>query len=428
MTTLPVGAAGELGVERPASARRAKDRLFMSLCLAVTTLASLILVVLVVAILVKGWGKLNWQFLTSYHSRFADQAGIKAALWGSVWVCTACTLVAVPLGVGTAIFLEEYGPKQGLARRLHEFVQLNIANLAGVPSVVYGIIGLTAFARMFGLFGPANISNYDETLRLTLKDGTVLVGTDLGGDDTALTLDVPQTGEVAVETKDIAARSSMLARSHVFTLSDGTVVEGKLASSTPKAIKVFQTGDGITEIERSKIRAHHTRNMPEIGSRESALYAHLPFGGGVLAGALTLALVVLPIVIVATREAFRAVPRSLREGAMALGSTRWQTIWGVVLPAASPGILTGAILAISRAIGEAAPILVVSGVVFIMNTPRNLMSDFSALPLQIYSWASQPQEDFMSVAAAGIVVLLVVLMVFNVAAVLLRQRLQRGTA
>lgn len=427
MTAAPVHPdAATLGVERSPVLRRAADRLFVTLCLGVTTLASLVLVVLLVAILVKAWPRLSWSFLTSYHSRFPEQAGVKAALWGSVWACAVCAVVAIPLGLGTAIFLEEYAPRARWLRRLHGFIQLNISNLAGVPSVVYGIIGLTVFARMFGLFGPANISNYDEILRLTLRDGTVLVGTSLGEDQDSVVLDVPAAGETTVAAEQIHSRSSVLARSHRLTLDDGRVVEGKLASSTPTMLRIFRQGSGVTELPRAAVRDYSTTNMIEFGPRDSAVYFHLPFGSGVLAGGLTLALVVLPIIIVSAREALRAVPPSLREGAFAVGATRWQMISRMVLPAAAPGILTGAILAISRAIGEAAPILVVSGIVFLMNTPRNLMSDFSALPLQVYSWASQPQDQFMSVAAAGIVVLLVVLMGFNVTAVILRQRLQRG--
>ena len=197
-------------------------------------------------------------------------------------------------------------------------------NLAGVPSIVYGILGLTAFARMFGAFGTS------------AEDG------------------------------------------------------------------------GFA-----------------IGNEESLLYFKLPFGSSVLAGGLTLMLVILPIVIIATQEALRSVPKSLRSGALALGATPWQTVWGITLPAAIPGIMTGAILAMSRAIGESAPLLVVGAVLFVLNAPENLMSDFAVLPLQIFNWAGRPQDEFHAIAASAIIVQLAALLAFNGIAVFIRQKLQK---
>jgi len=427
----PLVGAG-MGRERSLAGRRLADRGFLVLCLGVTSIACLVLAVLLVAIIAKGWGHLSWEFLGSYPSRFAAKSGFKAALWGSVWVCAVCAAVSVPLGVGTAVLLEEYAPKGPLLRRVHAFIQMNISNLAGVPSVVYGIIGLTAFARMFGLFGPANLSNYDDVLTLTLKDGTVLVGTSLGEDESVLVLDDIRKGEQTVAMSDVARRSESYVRTHRFVLRDATAVEGRITGSTPASIRLFTgpespgSAAGVIDVARDSIAEYHPSSMVEVGQRHRPWYFHLPFGSGVLAAGLTLMLVVLPIIVVSTREALRAVPPTLREGAMALGTTRWQMVSKMILPAAVPGIMTGAILAMSRAIGEAAPILVVSGIVFIMNTPSNLMSDFSAMPLQIYSWANMPQEEFKGVAAAGIIVMLVVLCVFNLAAVLIRQRVQRG--
>jgi phosphate transport system permease protein len=436
MTALPTNtAAGSTLAGRPRSvtSRRLADRAFLVVCLAVTSLASLVLAILLIAIFSKGWGHLGTDFLSNYPSRFAEKAGFKAALWGSVWTCIVCAAVAIPLGVGTAVLLEEYAPKQRTLRRLHEFIQLNISNLAGVPSVVYGIIGLTAFARMFGLFGPANLSNYDDILTITLKNNTTLVGTSLGEDESTIVLDDLKTGEQTINRSDIASQTAQYVRTHHFLLKDGTTVEGRLSGTTPKTIKVFNTAADrdrsatrIVEVPRAEITNYNAIAMIEVGGRDRPWYFHIPFGGGVLAAGLTLMLVVLPIVIVSTREALRSVPPSLREGAMALGATKWQTVSRMVLPAAVPGIMTGAILAMSRAIGEAAPILVVSGIVFIMNTPKSLMSDFSAMPLQIYSWANMPQDEFKQVAAAGIIVLLVVLSAFNLTAVIIRQRFQRG--
>jgi len=266
------------------------------------------------------WGFLRTDFFTEYASRFPDKAGIRAPLWGSIWVCAICGIVALPTGVATAIYLEEFAPKN----RFTNFIRLNISNLSGVPSIVYGIIGLTAFARLFNIFG-------------TSRD-------------------------------------------------------------TP----------GF-----------------ELGTPDNWFYLRVPFGAGVLAGGLTLMLVVLPIVIISSQEAIRAVPNSLRQGALAMGSTRWQMVWRMTLPASIPTIMTGAILATSRAIGEAAPLLVLGVPLFMRRTPENLMSEFTVLPLQIYRWAADPREDFRDLAAAGIIVLLVVLLSFNAIAIFIRQKLQK---
>lgn len=300
-----------------------KNAVFVGVCIGAASTSCIVLAVLLGSIGLQGWQHLSWDFLTEYASRKPEEAGMKAAIWGSIWICTICALFSLPLGVGTAIFLEEYRPRRKLDRLVHNFIELNIRNLAGVPSIVYGILGLTAFVQMFGLFGNLN--------------------------EPAFTF-----GEV----RDW----------------------------------------------------YHFR---------------LPFGRGTLAGGLTLMLVILPIVIISSQEALRAVPRSLREGALALGATRWQTIRRMVLPNAIPGIMTGSILAMSRAIGEAAPILVIAGIVFIRFTPQNLMDDFTAMPLQIYDWAGRPQADFHMVAATGIIILLAILLSFNALAVLIRQKFQK---
>ncbi|MHC5113625.1 MAG: phosphate ABC transporter permease PstA [Planctomycetota bacterium] len=262
-------------------------------------------------------------FVTAAPSRKPEKAGIGPALVGTIWICAVCAIFALPLGVGTAIFLEEYPPRNRFLRAIHGFVQLNITNLAGVPSIVYGIIGLTAFVQMFGVFGNLNAP--------------------------------------------------------MFT----------------------------------------------IGTPDDWYYVQFPFGRGVFAGGLTLMLVILPIVIISAQEALRAVPGSLREGSLALGATRWQMIRRMTLPSAIPGIMTGSILAMSRAIGEAAPVLIICGIVFIRFTPQHLMDEFTALPLQIYDWAGRPQEAFHAIAASGILILLATLLTFNAFAILVRQKFQR---
>lgn len=263
---------------------------FLALVGALATLGALI-----VDVAIDGAGRLSWQFLTSYPSRFASQAGILPALVGSVYVIALTALLAVPVGVAAAIYLEEYGAKG----RVGQVIEINIANLAGVPSIVYGLLGLGLFVRALAL------------------------------------------------------------------------------------------------------------------------------GRSVLAGAATLALLVLPVVILSTREALRAVPKSLREASYALGATRWQTIQHQVLPAALPGVLTGIILAISRAIGETAPLITIGALTYVPFLPESVWSPFTVLPIQIFNWVSRPQVGFAANAAAGILVLLVLLVAMNGAAIVIRDRYQR---
>ena len=242
-----------------------------------------------------GAGRLSWQFLSSFPSRHPEEAGILAALVGSVAMIVLTAAFALPIGVGAAVYLEEYAGKTWWAR----VIEVNIANLAGVPSIVYGLLGLELFVR-------------------------------------ALKLD---------------------------------------------------------------------RSL--------------------LAGALTMALLVMPIIIISSREALRTVPNSIREASCALGATRWQTIWYQVLPMAFPGILTGSILAFSRAIGEAAPLITIGALTYVAFLPDGLLSPFTALPIQIFNWVSRPQPGFHINAAAAIIVLLVVLLFLNATAVYLRHRFQR---
>ncbi len=299
--------------------REIKNKLFLGLCITITALTVCLLGILLVTLVVQGWKHLDFDFLTHYASRKPEKAGIKASLWGSVLVCAVCTFSALPIGIGTAIYLEEFAARN----RLLGFIRLNISNLAGVPSIVYGILGMTAFVSIFGIMG------------------------------------------------------------------------------TP------------------------TEPIFEFGTLDDWYYFRLPFGRSVLAGGLTLMLVVLPVVIVSALEALRAVPNSLREAALAMGATRWQMVSKITLPVAFPGMLTGSILAISRAMGEAAPILVIAGIVFIRFTPAHLLDEFTVMPLQIYNWAGRPQAAFHDVAATGILVLLAVLLSFNAIAVFLRQILRK---
>ncbi|MDO8615188.1 MAG: phosphate ABC transporter permease PstA [Dehalococcoidia bacterium] len=276
--------------------RRAAGIAFAALCVAATAAAIAALGVLLVQVAAKGIDRVGWDFLNAFPSRKPEEAGIKAALWGTIWLMGLTAAFAVPLGLGAAIYLEEYAPRNWLTR----VIQVNIANLAGVPSIVYGLLGLALFVRAL-------------------------------------------------------------------------------------------------ELERS-----------------------------VLAGSLTMALLVLPIVIIASQEALRAVPNSIREAGWALGATRSQVVFRQVVPAALPGIMTGIILALSRAIGETAPLIMIGALLFVPFTPSGPMDRFTVLPIQIFNWASRPQKEFQVDAAAGIIVLLAVLLAMNSVAIVLRNRFQAG--
>ena len=371
--------------------RQGRDRIFHTFCLLVTGVSVLALVVMLSAIGYLGWEYLSWDLLSNYASRNPDKAGVKAALWGTVWISIVCGLTAIPIGTATAIYLEEYSRKG----KLYRFIDLNISNLAGVPSIVYGIIGLTIFARMFGFFGPINEPHF--------QVGSTHYAVYLNAEGNSL--NVPLAHRDAEDPELSTGTKALDSDMNPITLS---LVPDETTSTDPGAI---WKSDAVEPIQRYEDR--------------SWFYLQLPFGGTVLAGGFTLALVVLPIVIVASREAIRAVPPSLREAALGCGATRWQMVRKVTLPAATPGIMTGSILAVSRAMGEAAPLLVLTGILFIRFTPEHLMDDFTSLPLQIYNWAGRPQEAFHAVAASGIVVLLVLLLAFNAIAVVIRQCFQK---
>ena len=282
-------------VDRSIARRHRLDLSFQVIALLVLLLALAALGALIYSVLHDGLSRLSWDFVTSYPSRRASQAGIWPALAGSIWLIALTALIALPIGVGAAIYLEEYGSRSRLAR----LIEINITNLAAVPSIIYGLLGLGLFVRALGF-------------------------------------------------------------------------------------------------ERS-----------------------------VLAGASTLALLVLPVVILSTREALRTVPMTLREGSYALGATKWQTIFYQVLPVALPGILTGLILALSRAIGETAPLITIGALTYVPFVPDSVWSPFTVLPIQIFNWVSRPQVDFAQNAAAGIIVLLALLLTMNATAIWLRDRFQK---
>jgi phosphate transport system permease protein len=275
--------------------RKHADLLFQLASLFTLVVALAALGALVWDVVSDGAGRLSWSFITNIASRNAHEAGVYHALMGSIWVIALTAAMALPVGVAAAIYLEEYGSRSRIAR----FIELNIANLAAVPSIIYGLLGLGLFVRLMGM------------------------------------------------------------------------------------------------------------------------------GQSVMAGAATLALLALPVVILSTREALRTVPSTIREGSYALGATKWQTIWHQVLPMALPGVLTGLILALSRSIGETAPLITIGALTYIPFAPDSVWSKFTVLPIQIFNWVSRPQAEFATNAAAAILVLLALLLSMNAVAIIVRDRFQR---
>ena len=262
---------------------RIKDRIFNFIGIFATLIGIIILGFFIGSILYDGLTRIDWDFLNSLPSRKAEKAGILTAWSGSLWIVIFTFLVVVPLGIAAGIYLEEYGDKS----KLSSLLEVNISNLAGVPSVIYGLLGLEIFVRLMNL------------------------------------------------------------------------------------------------------------------------------GSSILAGSFTLALLVLPIIIVATREALKAVPPSIRAASYGLGATKWQTVWYQILPAAGGGILTGVILAISRAVGETAPLIVIGALAYVPFTPSSPMDEFTVLPIQIFNWISRPQHEFTINAAAAIIILLIITFIMN---------------
>lgn len=385
---------------RRSTVGRARWNLFFNrLCVITAILSVAILVVLLASILYQGLPSLSRNLLVNPPASDPQRAGIWPAMMGTIWVCGLCALFTLPAGVATAILLEEFPPKSRIGRFFHGLVQLNISNLAGVPSIVYGILGVTAFVTTFGMFStasdtPAIVEVGAHYYDLFMSEGDRAILVSVADQSSPVT---KPSGELAFRDKDLR----------------------------PVEVRILEPGGTYPEDDAELAYALFSDAEPGRISKPSWYYFRLPFGRGVLTGALTLMLVVLPIVIISSQEALRAVPSSLRAGALGLGATPWQVIWNVTLPAAVPGIMTGSILAMSRAIGEAAPLLMISGVVFISQSPRNLMDDFSVMPLQIYNWAGRPQSDFHYLAAAGIILLLLILLSFNGLAVWIRQKLQK---
>lgn len=278
-----------------ATKNRIQDKLLKYFGIVCTLSGLVVLAIFIIDILIDGVQRLDWKFINSLPSRFPEKAGILTAWTGTVWIFCLTAIIAIPIGVAAGIYLEEYSKKGRLANLL----EINIANLAGVPSIIYGILGLEIFVRI------------------------------------------------------------------------------------------------------------------------------LNFGGSLLAGSFTLALLILPIIIVATREAIRSVPETIKEASFALGATKWQTINRQVLPASASSIITGIILALSRAVGETAPLIVIGALAYVPFVAKTPMEEFTVLPIQIFNWVSRPQQGFITDAAAAIIILLGFVFIMNGVAVYIRNKAQR---
>lgn len=379
--------------------RRFIEKTFRGICIVVSGMSLVILVVLLGAIMYEGLPRLDLSFIRGMPSADPEKAGIFLALCGTIWVCATCAVMTMPVGVATAIFLEEYKPTNRYVAMVHSWLQLLISNLAGVPSIVYGLLGLTVFVYMFGILGSINEPSLEVGAKYYHQ---------------YLSLDGKRTLLIPAESEDEPRPE----------LSDG--MQGLTADGEKVEIRVLAPGEA-RPTDQNELRRTLKQNSKSSIMKDRAWYfIQLPLGYSVLAGALTLMLVVLPVVIISSQEALRAVPSSLREGGLGMGCTPWQVVWNITLPSATPGIMTGSILAMSRAMGEAAPILLVSSALYVSSVPSSLMSRYTIMPLQIYQWADDHNREFYSLAATGIIVLLMVLLTFNAVAVFVRQRAQKS--
>ena len=385
-------------ISRPEKQRNGANSVFKIVCQCAAFSSIAMLAVLMLTILWMGAFGISKVFLTQPPHPDPGKAGFFPAIMGSVWLLVLVALIALPTGVATAVMLEEFAPKRRFLKKWHSLLCLNITNLAGVPSVVYGIVGLTIFVSMFGLAKNEREALFETGIRYydqfySEADQVFLVP--VKGADSPET--VPANGLKATDGR-----------------------------GDPVVLNVIGSTAEWPEDEKLSLKTIREDDTPGRIHERGWNYFRVPLGRGVLTGALTLVLVILPVIIISTQEALRAVPYGLREAGWGLGLTRWQTVWKVVFPSALPTVMTGTILALSRAMGEAAPLLMIAGIVFISNPPGNIMDDFTAMPLQVYNWAQRPQQAFHDLAASGIVVLMVVLLCFNAIAIIIRNRSQKS--
>ncbi len=374
---------------------------------------------------------LDSDFLATPMSSAPALAGVRTALIGSIGLMAVVVSVALPIGVGAAIYLEEYA-HHGFVNRL---IETNVRNLAGVPSIIYGMLGLAIFVRALAPFTSGLIfhHNFDvPTIETVVEriapafDGAVSFdGTALRSDSEQL--DAPTLGKVVDVFLHFGTPSlRMLGNSSPVDMANA------LAEALDIAVEVTATrADEAHDLEtRGQAYRFDVTKSAGIGDETfDQLMASLmrsnsfaPNGRTLVSAGLTLALLILPIIIINAQEAIRAVPYTIREASYGLGATRWQTIWRQVLPAALPGIMTGTILSVSRAVGETAPLIVVGAATFLVADPTNPFSQFTAMPIQIYQWTARPQGQFADIAAAAIIVLLALMLTLNAAAIFLRNR------
>jgi len=379
---------------RSESKRKKTSGAFAILCLLISSLTIVVLITLLTTILIGGGNWIDWNFLSGVHKEDnPEQSGIGQAVLGSILICLICAMAAIPVGIGTAIFIEEFPPKNKVLRWLHGLVQLNISNLAGVPSIVYGILGLTTFVYMFGILPSIQVNSPAQY--------------EIGGVHYYQTKTLGGTF-VKFPAGDRADNSISLEQNEQAIDADGRSFELKV-------------------VQRSAAPADKEARKDYALTIKKPWYLHLPLGKSLLAAALTLALVILPIVIISSQEAIRAVPRSIREAAFGMGATRWQVVRKTVLPSALPGIMTGAILAMSRAIGEAAPVLAVMGGVLGTTTGiQSLMDQTPVLPVTIFRWAGDENAGFENASSAAIIILLVILLLMNSIAIYIRNRFENN--
>ncbi len=381
--------------------RRIYDQAFSWICRAVASVSILILLTLLAGLVFKGAGWLSWGFLVNGHREDAPgESGVGPAIIGSLSICLICAFTALPLGIGTALWLEEYQPRQKLFKRFHQLIQVNIANLAGVPSIVYGILGVTAFVYMFGFFGKIQT---DRAAEIEYGINYYYQIKTLAGEFVKF----PCVDKSQVQ----------------YTIKEP--IEFVDATGAKRTLNVVERGKKPAD-ESQWGSTVYAGQKASITSEKRFYYFHMPFHKSVLSAGLTLALVILPIVIVASQESLRAVPPSLREAAFGLGANHWQVVSGTVLPSAIPGIMTGSILALSRAIGEAAPLLaVMGGVLSTTGGLSNLMESTPTLPVTIFRWAQDDNPQYENLAAAAILVLLLLLLGLNSLAMYVRYRAEK---
>ena len=374
---------------------------------------------------------LDGDFLTTPMSSTPALAGVRSALIGSLGLMAVVVLVSLPIGVCTAIYLEEYA-KQGFVNRL---IETNVRNLAGVPSIIYGMLGLAIFVRALAPVTSGLVFHYNfdaPTAASVMARIAPAFDDQIGLDNGVIS---SRSAVVDAPTIERIVNTFLRFGTPSLTMHGNTSVrEMSDALAAALEIEVDTTGVRANDNHDIERRGQYYRfDLPAAARISSETYAELmaslvrinsfsPNGRTLVSAGLTLVLLILPIIIINAQEAIRAVPFAIREASFGLGATRWQTTWRQVLPAALPGIMTGTILSVSRAVGETAPLIVVGAATFLVTDPSSPFSQFTALPIQIYQWTARPQSQFADIAAAAIIVLLALMLTLNAAAIILRNR------